>query len=216
MPQVFHKATNTISKVTLGALVIVASGFLWLILAVQRSSWASSQDVIVVQPIQFSHERHVSGNGLDWRYCHASVEVAAFAGLPPTQTCMNCHTQVFSDAEYLEPVRESWRSGLPLAWRRVYDLPDHVFFNHGAHVTHGVGCTTCHGAVDRMPLVRQAVPLHMEWCLDCHRRPEAYLRPRDFVFSTTYVPPPDQEALGLELVASYGVRRLTDCYTCHR
>jgi hypothetical protein len=216
MSQVFHKATNTISKVTLGGLVVAVAGCLWLVLAVQRSSWASGEDVIVVQPIQFSHERHVAGNGIDCRYCHGSVEVSAFAGLPPTQTCMNCHTQVFAHAAYLEPVRQSWGSDRPLAWRRVYDLPDHVFFNHSAHVANGVGCTTCHGAVDRMPLIRQAVPLHMEWCLDCHSRPERYLRPRDRVFDVGYAPPPDQETLGRALMSAYGVRRLTDCHTCHR
>jgi hypothetical protein len=214
--QIFDRSSNAIARATLGGLALVVVLALSLLIAFQRTSWATSQDVTTDQPIQFSHERHVAGNGIDCRFCHASVEQSSFAGFPPTQTCIACHAQVFADAPYLEPVRASWRRGEPLVWRRVYDLPDHVYFNHSIHIAKGVGCVSCHGRVDRMPLMRQATPLLMEWCLDCHRHPERYVRPRDQVFSMTYQPPADQEALGRSLVTAYGIRRLVDCYTCHR
>jgi hypothetical protein len=168
------------------------------------------------QPIQFSHERHVAGNGIDCRYCHTSVEESGFAGIPPTKTCMNCHSQIFANSPFLEPVRESFRTGRSIEWTRVHDLPDYVYFNHSIHVNKGIGCTTCHGQVDRMPLMWQEQSLQMEWCLDCHRKPERYVRPRDKVFSVDYVPPPDQLELGKRLVAEYHIQKLTSCSTCHR
>jgi hypothetical protein len=168
------------------------------------------------QPVPFSHKHHVSGLGIDCRYCHTSVEDSSFAGIPPTKTCMNCHSQIFSNSPFLEPVRESFRSGRSIEWTRVHDLPDFVYFNHSIHVNKGVGCTTCHGAVDRMPLMRQEQSLQMEWCLDCHRAPEKYVRPRAAVFSVDYEPPANQMELGKRLVAEYSIQKLTSCSTCHR
>jgi hypothetical protein len=214
--QVFGRASNSIARVSLAALLLLVIGGLTLLIAFQRFSWATGQDTVVEQPIQFSHARHVAGNGIDCRYCHSSVEQSSSAGFPPTETCMGCHSQVFTDAPYLEPVRASWRTGQPMVWRRVHNLPDHVFFNHSIHVAKGVGCTTCHGAVDRMPLIHQEAPLLMEWCLDCHRNPERYVRPRQEVFSVSYQPPRNQVELGRKLVADYNIKRLVDCYTCHR
>jgi hypothetical protein len=168
------------------------------------------------QPIQFSHERHVAGNGIDCRYCHTSVEESSFAGIPPTKTCMNCHSQIFANSSFLEPLRESFRSGRSIQWTRVHDLPDFAYFDHSIHVHKGIGCTTCHGPVDRMPLIWQNASLQMEWCLECHRAPERFVRPRRDVFRVDYVPPANQLELGERLVAEYEIEKLTSCSTCHR
>jgi hypothetical protein len=154
--------------------------------------------------------------GIDCRYCHTSVEVSATAGIPPTKTCMNCHSQIWSNSPTLEPVRASFRNDTPIEWTKVNDLPDFVYFNHSAHVNRGVGCSTCHGRVDRMPLMAQAASLQMEWCLQCHRRPERYVRPQAAVFDAAYEPPADQMALGSRLVKEYGIHTRTSCSTCHR
>jgi hypothetical protein len=187
-----------------------------LIAEVNRSPWVTGARVAREQPIQFSHERHVAGNGIDCRYCHTSVEESAFAGIPPTRTCMNCHSQIFATSPFLEPVRESLRTGRSIEWRRVHDLPDFVYFDHSIHVHKGIGCTTCHGQVDRMPLVWQEHSLQMEWCLDCHRNPERYVRPRSAVFRVDYQPPADQLELGRRLVEEYQIQKLTSCSVCHR
>ena len=131
------------------------------------------------QPIPFSHAHHVGGLGIDCRYCHTSVETSSFAGIPPTKTCMNCHSQIWSTSPTLEPVRESFRTGVSIQWTRVNDLPDYVYFNHSIHVNKGIGCESCHGRVDRMPLTWQENSLQMDWCLDCHRDPGKHIRPRD-------------------------------------
>ena len=216
MSQIFHRSANTISRVSIFGAVFVVAGLLGLFDEVNRSPWVTQARVAREQPIQFSHERHVAGNGLDCRYCHTSVEESSFAGIPPTKTCMNCHSQIFSASPYLEPVRQSFRSDRSIAWTRVHDLPDFVYFNHSIHVKKGMGCTTCHGQVDRMPLMWQEKSLQMEWCLDCHRSPERYVRPRAAVFSVDYLPPANQLELGERLVAEYRIQKLTSCSTCHR
>jgi hypothetical protein len=216
MPQIFHRSTNTISRVSIFGAVFIIAGLLALIAEVNRSPWVTDAHVARNQPIQFSHERHVAGNGIDCRYCHTSVEDSSFAGIPPTKTCMNCHAEIFSDSPFLAPVRDSYTSGKPIEWTRVHDLPDFVYFNHSIHVNKGVGCTTCHGQVDRMPLMRQEASLQMEWCLNCHRNPEEYVRPRESVFSVDYQPPANQSELGARLVAEYQIQKLTSCSTCHR
>ena len=168
------------------------------------------------QPIQFSHQHHVGGIGIDCRYCHTSVEKAAQAGIPPTKTCMNCHAQIWITSQYLEPVRESYRTDRPLRWIKVNDLPDFVYFNHSVHIKKGMGCATCHGRVDRMPLLYQKASLQMEWCLDCHRHPEQYVRPREAVFQMDYEAPANQAELGARLVKEYDIHSLTNCSVCHR
>jgi hypothetical protein len=168
------------------------------------------------QPIQFSHEHHVGGLGIDCRYCHTSVEVSAFAGLPATETCMHCHAYIWTESPFLAPVRDSFRTGQSIAWTRVHDLPDFVYFNHSIHVHKGIGCVTCHGRVDRMPLLAKAQSLQMEWCLECHRAPERFVRPREFVFRMDWQPQEDQLTLGRRLVQDYNIARLTTCSTCHR
>jgi hypothetical protein len=216
MAQVFHPSTNTLSRLSIFGLVFVVAGLGWGVLEVNRSSYVTQAYVARTQPVPFSHKHHVEGMGIDCRYCHTSVEVSSFAGLPPTKTCMNCHSQVWAQAPMLEPVRESFRTDQSIRWVRVHDLPDFVFFNHSIHVAKGIGCSTCHGRVDQMPLMWSVSPLQMEWCLDCHRQPEKYVRPREAVFDMSWTPPPDQLARGTELVRKYQIRKLDSCSTCHR
>jgi hypothetical protein len=219
MSQIFPRSANAAARMSLGGLVAVVLFTGWLVFALMRSSWATGQHDFIEQPIQFSHAHHVGGVGLDCRYCHTSVETSAFAGIPPTKTCMNCHSQIWSTAPILEPVRASFRDDVNLSWIRVHDLPDFVYFSHKIHVKQGVGCATCHGEIDKMPLTFQANSLLMEWCLDCHRAPEKYLRPRDQVFNMAYEPPANQLELGLTLKKQYNVanvEHLTSCSVCHR
>jgi hypothetical protein len=218
MAQIFHPSTNTVSKLTIFGAVFLIGGLLWLLAELNRSSYVTQANVVRPQPVPFSHKHHVSGLGIDCRYCHNAVEQSAFAGIPSTSTCMNCHSQIWTNSPMLQPVRESYRTGQPLRWTRVHNLAEFVYFNHGIHVNKGVGCATCHGPVDQMPLVAQQQSLLMEWCLDCHRNPEHYLRPREEVFNMAWTAPPNQAELGMELVRKYNVRteQLTDCSVCHR
>ena len=216
MAQIFHPSTNTISKVTIfGGIFLVVVLALFLA-AINRSSYVTEVGVARAQPVPFSHKHHVGDDGIDCRYCHTSVEGAAFAGIPSTKICMNCHSQIWSESPTLAPVRESFRTGQSIEWTRVHNLPKFVYFDHSIHLKKGVGCTTCHGAVDRMPLMWRENSLYMEWCLECHREPERFVRPRQFVFSVTWQPPPDQVKLGRELIEEYKIQRLTSCSVCHR
>jgi hypothetical protein len=217
MAQIFPRATNQIAKasIALGGL-LAATAAVVVVFVLPRSAYVTRQNEAREQPVPFYHKHHVGGMGIDCRYCHGSVERSATAGVPPTQTCMNCHSLIFKDSPTLEPVRASWRTNTSIPWVKVHDLPDFVYFNHSAHVNKGVGCTTCHGPIDQMAYVYAEKPLLMEWCLDCHRQPEKYLRPKSEVFSVAYQPPADQLALGRRLRAEYGVETLTTCSTCHR
>jgi len=219
MSQIFHPSTNTFAKVSIfGAVFFLALlGGVGLVLA--RSPYVTDVGIARPQPVQFSHEHHVNGLGIDCRYCHTSVEVSPYAGIPPTHTCMSCHSQIWNDSPALEPVRESYRTGLPIVWTRVHRVPDYVYFNHSIHVNKGVGCASCHGQVDQMPLVWKAEPMTMEWCLDCHRTPEQHLRPLDQIYNMDWAPEEDQLALGQRLKEEYHVAdayTLTQCYVCHR
>ena len=218
MAQIFHPSMNTVAKATIFGAVFLLGGLGWVAYTVEQSPYNTEAGVPKNQPVPFSHEHHVRGLGLDCRYCHTSVETSHFAGLPPTETCMSCHSQIWSNAEMLRPVRQSWASNQPLQWSRVHNLPDFVFFNHSIHVNKGVGCSTCHGQVDRMPLMWQQASLQMAWCLECHREPERYLRPRDQVFNMNWRPPSNQLEEGRKLAEKYQVRtgQLTNCSICHR
>jgi hypothetical protein len=218
MGQIFHPAMNTLAKASIFGAVFVVAFLGWVASAVDRSPYSTNEGLVRPQPVPFSHEHHVTGLGIDCRYCHTSVTESAVAGVPPTKTCMTCHSKVWTEAQVLAPVRASWTESKPLRWTRVHDLPDYVYFNHSIHVAKGVGCSTCHGAIDQMPLAYQASSLQMQWCLNCHRNPEKYLRPRDEVFNMKYTPPADQERLGKELVQKYHVHteHLSNCYICHR
>ncbi|MGH8713186.1 MAG: cytochrome c3 family protein [Casimicrobiaceae bacterium] len=216
MAQVFQPRLVLLLKLgALAVLALLAVGVLaWRISIAPHPSIGSP----VEQAVPFSHKHHVGDVGLDCRYCHGSVEQAAFAGMPPTHTCMTCHSQLFTDSPMLAPVIRSFDSGEPLRWNRVHDLPDFVYFNHSIHIAKGVGCASCHGAVDRMPLTWRTASLQMQWCLRCHRAPEQYVRPRERVFDLNWQPAGSQLALGKSLVDRYRIHTasLTDCSICHR
>ena len=214
--QIFPRSSNAIARGSLFVVVFVAAAVGWLLFTFQRSPYITMAGVRKPQPVPFSHQHHVTGLGVDCRYCHTSVEVSSFAGIPPTKTCMNCHAQIWTNAAYLEPVRASFRTGQSIEWTRVHVLPDYVFFDHSIHIHKGIGCSTCHGRVDQMPLTWRVNTLFMEWCLDCHRAPERFVRPRDQIFNMEWKAPQDQAALGRRLVAEYKIQKLTDCWTCHR
>jgi hypothetical protein len=219
MSQLFPRYTNVYSRLSILAVVAFLTFVGWVVATLHMSGYNTGQGDFVEQPIQFSHAHHVGGMGIDCRYCHTSVEESAFANIPPTKTCMNCHSQIWATAPILEPVRASFRENKPLNWTRVNDLPDFVYFNHSIHVKQGVGCDTCHGPVDRMPLMYQEASLQMSWCLDCHRNPAKYVRPRDQVFNMRWQRPAGDPGMGERLVKQYGIAsvdQLTSCSTCHR
>lgn len=216
MAQIFHPSTNTFSKVSIFGAVFFLAATAWLFGVLIRSPYATQMHVAREQPIPFSHKHHVQEVGLDCRYCHTSVEDSSFAGLPPTKTCMNCHAQLWADSPMIAPIHESFRTKRSIAWTRVHDLPDFVYFNHSIHVKKGIGCATCHGSVDEMPLMWREATLQMEWCLDCHRTPEKYVRPREEVFNLHWQPNEPQEVLGERLVQAYHIESETSCSVCHR
>ena len=222
MPQIFTASADTrlraaalIVGVAVVGSVVLAGGYM-------NSSYATMVGWVRDQPVPFSHQHHVGGLGLDCRYCHTGVEKSAMAGLPPTHTCMTCHSQVWTGAPILEPVRQSLASGKPLVWHRVARVPDYVYFNHSIHIDRGVPCVTCHGRVDRMPLLAQAEPFQMQWCLNCHRNPAPYLRPPDQVtrmdWSEWDAHPERHKLYGLKAVAAHGIEpwKLDNCGVCHR
>jgi hypothetical protein len=232
MPQVFPQSANTIARFLIIALPVMASGSGVGLAAFYRSDYTTGRNAIVEQPVPFSHLHHVNQLGIDCRYCHTAVENSAHAGLPPTKTCMNCHQQMWAGAELLEPVRKSYKTNVPIEWNKVHNVPHYVYFNHSIHVAKGVGCVSCHGRIDNMPLVFQSKTLLMEWCLDCHRAPENHLRPKSEVFNIGWKPedgaidpdthlpfPKTQAELGRVLKEKYHVRddkMLTNCSICHR
>jgi len=219
MSQTFSRRMNFLSRLTIFGAVFIVSAVALAIAEIVRSPYVTEAGVVRVQPVPFSHKHHVGDIGIDCRYCHASVERSAFAGIPSTKTCMNCHSQVWSDSPELEPVRESFRNNTSIQWTRVNTLPDFVYFDHSIHLAKGVGCVTCHGQVDTMPLMWRENPLTMEWCLECHRNPARYIRPREQVFAMHWQPPATQQDFGQKLAAAYKIlstEKLTNCSTCHR
>ncbi len=218
MSQLFSRSSNALVRATLIGGVVLVGVLGWMGWALAHSGYITGQNVTVEQVVPFSHDHHVSGLGIDCRYCHTAVETSSFAGIPPTATCFNCHKLIWKDAPMLEPVRESMRTGKPLVWNRVHDLPDFVYFDHSIHIAKGVGCASCHGRIDQMKLVRQDQPLQMAWCLDCHRDPARFLRPKSEIFNMAWKAE-DQRALGTRLAKEYHLRptfALTNCSTCHR
>jgi hypothetical protein len=228
MPQIFHPSMNTVARASIFGAVFILAGICWILWLLYRSSYYTQVGVVRPQPVEFSHEHHVGGLGIDCRYCHTSVENSSFAGIPPTQICMQCHSQIWADSPKLEPVRASFRSGESIPWTRVHDVPDFVYFDHSIHIAKGVGCVACHGRVDAMPLMWRTETLHMKWCVDCHRNPEPHLRPRELVFSMDDWParseghgvsrasregPPGEK---LDLMEIHQVANATSCSVCHR
>jgi len=216
MSQIFHRSTNSIAKVSIFCGVIGVGLLIALAYGMDRGAYITDVGEAKDQPVPFSHKHHVTDDGIDCRYCHTSVETSAVAGVPATEICMSCHSQIWADAVLLEPVRASYRTGESLAWTRIHDLPDFVYFNHSIHINKGIGCSSCHGRVDLMPLTYKVNTLYMNWCIDCHRHPEKNIRPREEVFNMAYEQPANQEEFGRKLMKEYHVQSLTDCQTCHR
>ncbi|MDX1503177.1 MAG: cytochrome c3 family protein [Thermoanaerobaculia bacterium] len=213
--QIFHRSTNLIARLSIYGGVFLIAGTLGLALLLTRSSYNTGKGIVIAQPIPFSHDHHTAGLGISCLYCHTSVEEAAYAGIPATSTCMNCHKLIWNDSPMLEPVRASYREGRPMEWIRVHDLPDYVYFNHSIHVAKGFGCSTCHGRIDQMKLVYKAETMQMEWCLTCHREPERFVRPVSEIYNMAWKAE-DQAALGARLSEEYALRSLITCSTCHR
>jgi len=211
----FPKWTNTLRPV-LGALLVLGPAYVVVLLAYGASPQTTAVGYRPQQPVPYSHALHAGKLGIDCRYCHTTVEVAAHAAVPPTQICMNCHAKIRSTSPKLLLVRESYATGLPVPWVRVHDLPDYVYFNHSAHVRRGVGCVECHGRVDTMEVVTQVKRLSMGWCLDCHRNPDAHLRPPEMVTRMDWVAPEDPAVYGRRLRQANNINPSTDCWTCHR
>jgi hypothetical protein len=240
--QLFKPSSNTIAKASIVGVILAVGALFGLMYAFTVSSWFTDVGVHREQPVPFSHQHHVRGLGIDCRYCHTGVEDSPTAGIPATKTCMTCHSQIWTNAELLAPVREAYKSGKPIEWNRVHHLPQYVYFNHSIHIAKGVACTTCHGPVDRMPLMYQQNTLYMSWCIQCHRHPEKYIGPKEAVFKTNWTHPNDIDftsdmrfkdieasgnpqmaknttEMGQELVRQNHILRrekMTDCYTCHR
>ena len=218
MAQIFSPAADTWFRLALlGGLAVVAGGTV-AIVGFARSDYVTSTGFRPSQPIPFSHRHHAGELGIDCRYCHSGVETAPQAGLPPTETCMTCHSQLWTQAPLLAPVRESLATRQPIQWNRVHDLPDFVYFDHSIHLHKGVGCSTCHGRVDRMPLVWKDQTLYMKWCLECHRQPEKFVRPKSELFNMAWSAPDDQIAAGRKLLAQNHIPawKLSECSVCHR
>lgn len=239
MAQIFPSSANTIARFSLVLAISAPVILIGVSSAVTRSSMNTKVGVAPDQPVPFSHQHHALELGLDCRYCHTSVEKSSFAGVPPTETCMTCHSQIWTNSPLLQPVRDSYKSGQPLRWARVNRLPDFVYFNHSIHVNRGINCNTCHGAVQKMHLTSKGQPFFMSWCLDCHRAPERFVRRREEEFApyqkaqrgapltaeeraildgSTYNRTPAELEAGRQLVKEYGVKtqQLSDCWTCHR
>ena len=193
MAQIFDRSSNALARMSLvlTGLIVIALGV--TLDQLQRSPWVTRQGQRPDQPVPFSHKHHVQGLGLQCQYCHVSVEKSSYAGIPPTKTCINCHAQIWTNAALLEPVRHSWATGQSLVWTKVHDLPDYVFFNHSIHVNKGLGCASCHGRVDLMPLMYQQNTLQMEWCLNCHRDPAKNLRPANQVYNMAWDGPTSEK-----------------------
>lgn len=218
MAALFRPRTNTLARLTFFGAPLVVATTLWACLVFTRSSYGTGARIARVQPVPFSHAHHAGDLGIDCRYCHSSVERSPYAGIPSTEICMHCHSQIWVGSDVLAPVRDSYRSGKSLTWQRVYNQPAFVYFDHSIHVHKGVGCSTCHGHIDEMPFTYQVPSLLMEWCIDCHRQPARNLRPQAEIFNMTWQPGQSSETPE-ELAAGYKIRDpqfLTSCSVCHR
>lgn len=216
MSALFPKHINTVARLSLAIAALVPAVAIGGLMIYVRTPFGYGTDEPHEQPVQFDHRHHVKDLGIDCRYCHTSVEQSATAGIPPTQLCLGCHAQVWNKSPLLDPVRAWYMNDQPIPWKRVHNLPDFAYFNHSAHVNKGVGCVSCHGRVDEMPAVEQVAPLTMGWCLDCHRNPENFIRPRSEITNGAWVAPEDSVELGKKLMAEYDVHTRTNCSTCHR
>ena len=221
MAQIFPVGSNAVARAVIVGVPLAVCVLVGALYAAEFSPWGTRMWSPISQPVPFSHKHHVGQLGIDCRYCHTSVEKSRYAGVPPTETCMTCHSQLYTDQQMLAPVRQSFAENKPIQWTRVHDLPDFVYFNHSIHVNKGIGCTACHGHVNEMQLIWQDQTLYMSWCLQCHRHPENYIGPQSEVYNPQRVALKDQGKLdwAKQLVKDYHVQSsgvLTDRYTCHR
>ena len=218
-----------IARFSIGGAVVFVGVLIFILYQIALSPWYTNERATLQQPVPFSHRHHAGELGIDCRYCHTDVEKSWYAGVPPTQTCMTCHSQIWTNAAMLEPVRASYRTNVSLQWNKVNELPEFVYFNHSIHVAKGIGCTTCHGPIATEALTYKTGTLYMSWCLECHRDPAKYVRPESQVFNPFYNPPSygtpvvfegvrytDQASLGRVLVQKYDLQTYQYCSTCHR
>lgn len=215
MAQIFPKWTNKIPPILLLAVFLGLTGivgFFWYYGSPEYTDVGYRPE----QPVPYSHKLHAGDLGMDCRYCHTSVEVSAKANVPPTQTCMNCHTLILTESEKLLPVRESWTTGKPIEWVRVHKIADYAYFNHSVHVNAGVGCSSCHGNIAEMEKVMQVEPLSMGWCLECHRNPDPYLRPVSEVTNMNWIPQENQLEIAQQIKKEKNIAPPEDCSGCHR
>lgn len=218
MKQIFRPDANMFALVSIFVVAFLVLGGIWVLLMLDRSNYTRRVNIPIEQPIPYSHQLHAGSLGMDCRYCHQAAEVSSFANIPPTETCVTCHHEVLRNSASLDPLWESYNTGMPIEWNKVHDLPDFVYFNHSVHVNSGFGCTECHGQVDDMAVVWREENLTMGWCLDCHRNPENYVRPREEVWNYEYEQPSNQPDFGVQLVEEYGIDTsvLSNCSICHR
>lgn len=220
MAQIFHRGANDIARASIFVAIVVAGVAFYAYTQIARSSYLTNRGLERPQPVQFSHKHHVGDDGIDCRYCHTAVETSASAGMPSTQTCMNCHSQIWADSPYLELVRASYRENKPIQWERVHDLPEYAYFNHSIHIAKGVGCASCHGDIANMPSVYQEHTLQMEWCLSCHRDPAPHIRPKAEIYNTAWsrddITPEQEKEVQEQISRLRSKELLTSCSTCHR
>ncbi len=218
MKQIFRPSANIFALVSIFVVAYIVLGALWVLFMLDRSNYARRVNLDITQPVPYSHQLHAGSLGMDCRYCHQAAEVSSFANIPPTETCMTCHTEVLRNSPNIAPLWESYNNNTPIAWTKVHDLPDFVYFNHSVHVNGGIGCSECHGQVNQMAVVWREKDLTMGWCLDCHRDPARYIRPVEEVWNMDYVHPNNQLEVGQQLIEEYGitVSNLDNCYNCHR
>jgi hypothetical protein len=215
LAQLFPKWTNhlpTIGAAAAAFLGVAVVAFVWYYFSPSYTDVGYRPE----QPIDYSHKLHAGDLGIDCRYCHNNVEVSPHANVPPTQTCMNCHKLIATESQKLLPIRESWANDIPIGWIRAHKVADYAYFNHRAHLEAGIGCADCHGNIAQMKIVKQAEPLSMSWCLDCHRHPDNFLRPRDQLTNMEWTPPENQTEFAEQVKREKKIDPPTDCSGCHR
>jgi hypothetical protein len=219
MSQLFQPRADAIFRFVLWTAALGGLATIFTIEGLSHSEYLTGRNIVQPQPTEFSHQHHAGELGIDCRYCHTTVETSSTAGMPPTHTCMTCHSQIWKSARMLAPVRDSLAQNRPLVWQRVGRLPEYVYFDHSVHVNNGIGCSSCHGDMEHMQMTLQPHAFSMDFCLSCHRAPQNFVRTQDQIFNMQWQPPPDQAKRGAALVAQYHIHTdglLTDCSTCHR
>jgi hypothetical protein len=217
MAQLFSPTVDLAAKLVILGVVVALVGGTYSFYLLNRSPYWTNVGVALDQPVPFSHEHHVGDLGIDCRFCHTSVATSSYAGMPDTQTCMTCHSQVWKNAPMLAPVRQSYAENKPLRWNRVNETPGFVYFDHSIHINKGVGCSSCHGRIDEMPITWKFTDMEMQWCLSCHRHPEGALRQLNQVEQMDWTPPKNPR-VGEALAKERDIPKdhLTDCSACHR